>query len=99
MSSIFLYLALLIVGGFLSYRGWIHKGLSEKIDKLQLACLFMLLFIMGLRIGMDDRVIEGFAQIGLHAVLFGLFTIIGSVIGVHLLLLVFGKKRRVRNDG
>lgn len=95
MSSILLYLALLIVGGLMSYRGWIHKGLSEKIDKLQLACLFLLLFVMGLRIGMDDRVIKGFAQIGMHAVLFGLFTIIGSVIGVHMILRVFGKKGRV----
>mgnify|MGYP000858769715 CR=1 FL=1 len=84
MSSILLYLALLIVGGFLSYRGWIHKGLSEKIDKLQLACLFALLFVMGIRIGMDDRVIEGFAQIGLHAILFGISTIVGSVLMVHL---------------
>ena len=83
----------------MSYRGWIHKGLSDKIDKLQLACLFMLLFIMGLRIGMDDRVIKGFAQIGLHAVLFGLFTIAGSVLGVHFLLSMFGKKRGVRHDG
>lgn len=95
MSSILLYLALLIVGGLMSYRGWIHKGLSEKIDKLQLACLFLLLFVMGIRIGMDDRVIKGFAQIGMHAVLFGLFTIMGSVIGVHMLLKVFGKRGRV----
>ncbi|MCA0385012.1 MAG: lysine exporter LysO family protein [Firmicutes bacterium] len=92
MSSILLYLALLIVGGFLSYKGWIHQGLSNKIDKLQLACLFVLLFVMGLRIGMDDRVLDAFAQIGLHAILFGIFTIIGSVLTVHLMLKVFNRK-------
>jgi uncharacterized membrane protein YbjE (DUF340 family) len=88
-----LYLALLIIGGFLSYRGWIHKGLSEKIDKLQLACLFLLLFVMGLRIGMDDRVISAFAQIGFHAVLFGIFTIFGSVLCVHLMVKLYDRKK------
>ncbi|GAB6107134.1 LysO family transporter [Fusibacter bizertensis] len=96
MSSILLYLGLLIVGGFLSFRGWIHKGLSAKIDKLQLACLFALLFVMGMRIGMNDSVLKAFAQIGLHAVLYATFTIVGSVIAVHLLLKVFGKKKEAK---
>ncbi len=96
MSSILLYLGLLIIGGFLSYRGWIHKGLSSKIDKLQLACLFALLFIMGLRIGMNDSVLNAFAQIGLHAVLYAVFTIAGSVLVVHLLLKFFGKSKEAK---
>lgn len=98
MSSIILYLALLIIGGFLSYRGWIHKGLSDRIDKLQLACLFLLLFIMGLRIGMDERVIKAFAQIGFHAVLFGFFTILGSVICVHLMIKLINRKGEAHHD-
>lgn len=93
MSSILLYLGLLIVGGFLSYKGWIHKNLSAKIDKLQLACLFALLFVMGMRIGMNDRVLEAFAQIGLHAVLYAIFTVAGSVFMVHILLKFFGKRK------
>lgn len=95
MSSILLYLLLLILGGFLSYKGLIWKTLNEKIDKLQLLCLFALLFIMGLRIGMDDRVLEAFAQIGLHAVLFGLATVIGSLIMVRFFVYFF---RRRSND-
>ena len=98
MSSILLYLSLLIVGGILSYKGLIHSQLMNKIDKLQLACLFALLFIMGLRIGMDDRVLKAFAQIGLHSILFALFTIIGSVGVVHILLKIFNKKRGSAND-
>jgi len=98
MSSILLYLSLLIVGGLLSYKGLIHTQLMNRIDKLQLACLFALLFIMGLRIGMDDRVLKAFAQIGFHAILFALFTVIGSVGVVHLLLKIFKKKRGAAND-
>lgn len=95
MSSILLYLFLLILGGFLSYKGLIWKALSEKIDKLQLICLFILLFIMGLRIGMDDRVLDAFAQIGLHAILYGIATVIGSLIMVRLFMTLF---RRRAND-
>lgn len=98
MSSILLYLGLLIFGGILSYKGLIHSQLMNKIDKLQLACLFALLFIMGLRIGMDDRVLKAFAQIGFHAILFAMFTIAGSVGVVHLLLKIFRKKRGQAND-
>lgn len=95
MSSIFLYLFLLILGGYLSYKGLIWKALSEKIDKLQLLCLFVLLFIMGLRIGMDDRVLDAFAQIGLHAVLYGIATVMGSLLMVHIFMHFF---RRRSND-
>lgn len=95
MSSILLYLCLLLLGGFLSYKGWIWKSLYEKIDKLQMLCLFILLFIMGLRIGMDDRVLDAFAQIGLHAILYGIATVIGSLLMVRILLHFF---RRRSND-
>ena len=98
MSSVLLYLGLLIIGGFLSYRGYIHKSFMAKIDKLQLACLFTLLFIMGMRIGMDDKILDAFAQIGLHAVLFSLATIGGSILFVHLFVKLFKGKRGPQND-
>lgn len=79
MSSIVLYLGLLILGGLLSYKGLVHKELFHRLDMVQLICLFVLLFTMGLRIGMDDKVIEAFAQIGFHASIFAAFTVIGSV--------------------
>ena len=63
MSGILLYLGLLIIGGIFSYRGWIHKAMLARIDRLQMACLFGLLFIMGMRIGMDDRVKEAFLNL------------------------------------
>lgn len=98
MSSILLYLALLIFGGFLSYKGLIHEKLMNKIDKLQLACLYALLFIMGLRIGMDDRVLKAFAQIGVHAIIFSIFTIVGSVAVVHVLVKIYRRKGGRAND-
>lgn len=84
MSSILLYLGLLILGGLLSYKGLVHKELYHRLDIVQLICLFALLFTMGLRIGMDDKVIDAFAQIGLHASIFAAFTVVGSVLFVTL---------------
>lgn len=82
MSSILLYLALLILGGLLSYKGLVHKELYHRLDVIQMICLFALLFTMGLRIGMDDEVIRAFGQIGLHATIFALFTVAGSIFAV-----------------
>ena len=44
MSSILLYLGLLILGGLLSYKGLVHKELYHRLDIVQLICLFALLF-------------------------------------------------------
>ncbi|MBF4692977.1 DUF340 domain-containing protein [Fusibacter ferrireducens] len=84
MSSIFLYLLLLIVGGFLSYRGVVPRKLFDKLEHIQLICLFILLFAMGLRIGMDDRVINAFLKLGIHATLFALVSIFFSILTVWL---------------
>lgn len=82
MTSILLYLLLLILGGFLSYRGVVSQKLFDKLEHIQLICLFILLFTMGLRIGMDDRVINAFLKLGIHATLFAAVSVICSVFGV-----------------
>ena len=99
MSSILLYLGLLIIGGFLSFKGLIHKQMMNRIDKLQMACLFALLFIMGLRIGMDEEIVKAFGQIGLHAILFAAFTIAGSVLMVHLFVRVSRSLAKAKKGG
>ncbi|MBM7562057.1 LysO family transporter [Fusibacter tunisiensis] len=84
MSSILLYLILLLAGGFLSYKGLVPKKLYHRLDVVQMICLFALLFTMGLRIGMDDAVIGAFAEIGMHATLYAVFTVAGSIIFVYM---------------
>lgn len=84
MSSILLYLLLLIAGGFLSYRGVVSQKLFDKMEHIQLICLFILLFTMGLRIGMDDRVIKAFLKLGIHATLFAFVSVLFSVLMVWL---------------
>ncbi|GAU78114.1 hypothetical protein F3D3_2746 [Fusibacter sp. 3D3] len=95
-----MYLLLLIVGGFLSYRGVVSQKLFDKLEHIQLICLFILLFTMGLRIGMDDRVINAFLKLGVHATFFALVSVVFSVLMVWILrktLLKILTKKAVRS--
>ncbi len=80
--STLLYLVILLIGGFLSYKNLIPKKVYPQIERIQLACLILMLFSMGLKMGMDDNVVSSFLTIGFHSILFGLATIISSILFV-----------------
>ena len=50
-----LYLALLIIGGMIGYKDLISEKFNSKLGIIQNICLLFLLFIMGIRIGLDDN--------------------------------------------
>ncbi len=97
MSSILLYLILLVAGAFLSYRGVVSKKVFDKVEHIQMACLYILLFTMGLRIGMDDRVIKAFLKIGIHATLYAAISVVFSVVMVLLLRKLYMGIKGVRS--
>ncbi|MBU7015653.1 MAG: LysO family transporter [Theionarchaea archaeon] len=56
-----------------------HKTL---IQKGYTAVIFLLILFMGLQIGMNKSIIENLSTIGVHAALFAVVTISGSVLAV-----------------
>jgi len=78
LTNVLIYLALLVIGGLLSYKGLIHKKLIKKAGSLQLFFLYVLIFIMGLRIGLDRDILDAIYSIGLKAAIYALTTIIIS---------------------
>jgi hypothetical protein len=82
--NILLYLILLIAGGLLSYKGFIHKNLVKKAGSIQLFFLYILIFIMGLRIGLDRKIIEAIYSIGFKAFIYAISTVLFSVGAVFL---------------
>lgn len=74
LIRILLYFGLLAVGWMLSSKGLIHEKMLNKISHIQGLFLFILIFIMGIRLGMDDKVIASIGQIGLKAAAFALLT-------------------------
>ncbi len=82
MGNIF---AVLLVGFALGFFG-IIKGRGIEINsKLQTVWLMLLIFSMGVGIGRDKEVIGNLPILGGKAVLFSVFTILGSVIVVYVL--------------
>lgn len=77
-----LYLMILFLGIFIGYKEISHKKLLEQLNHLQTAALVALLFIMGIRIGVDKEVINAFGTIGLQAFVLSGCAIIGSVAAV-----------------
>lgn len=88
-----LYLSLLIIGGFIGSRDLITEKLHSKLGMIQNICLLFLLFIMGVRIGLDDDVVSSFLSIGIKAFVMALFSIIFSTLLVRLIRnIVLGNK-------
>ncbi len=79
-----LYLAMLCGGVIIGRHFLTHSKLLDRLGKLQMAALCWLLFIMGIRIGADDTVLNSLWQIGGQAFLFA----IGSI-SVGIILVTF----------
>lgn len=55
--DIIIYILILSVGGFIGYRRFLKPSILNRLDTLQSGALLLLLFIMGVNIGLDDTVI------------------------------------------
>lgn len=80
----FIYISLcmgLIIGATIKE----NKKYKKTIDILTLISVFALLFVMGINIGTNKEVIDNLGNVGLLALAYSLFTIIGSIIVVYLL--------------
>lgn len=82
MFNIVLYFGLLGFGWWLSAKGYIVEKLMSKISHVQTFFLFSLIFIMGIRLGMDKQVVSSIGQIGFKAATFAFLTALFSVIFV-----------------
>ncbi len=83
-TRLLLYLAILIIGALAGYKELVGKKLESKLNIIQTICLLFLLFIMGVRMGLDDKVISSFGELGFQAIVISIFTITFSVLLVKL---------------
>lgn len=79
------YLGMIVVGIFFS-RFDIEK-LNLDLSKIQRFCLLFLLFVLGISIGIDDKIMSNIHIMGVQAFVFGVLTLIGSV----LIMILFRK--------
>lgn len=82
--NLLLYILLLAAGMLLSRFKLFGDNLYHSVEKIQMLCLMVLLFAMGISLGMNDEILKSLATIGLRGILFGLSTIAMSILFVHL---------------
>lgn len=80
--KILLYVGIMGLGVVLSRSGKVHDIVYKWISWIQLLALFFLLFIMGVNLGSNKKVMKEFGTLGLHSVVVSLFTIGFSVLFV-----------------
>lgn len=81
-ARLILYLGILLLGALVGYKELGGKKIVSKLSIIQTICLLFLLFIMGVRMGLDDKVVSSFLELGFQAVIISVLTIVCSVICV-----------------
>jgi uncharacterized transporter YbjL len=96
---ILLYIFIILLGVFISNKGKLNEMLEKNLAKLQYASLLLLLFIMGVNIGVSDKIISEFGKLGLQAIVLSLASIILSVAAVKLVTVYFKhREKAVQQD-
>lgn len=84
MTTILLYIFIILVGFLVAKKRLIPDFLKTKVSHFQTAALFFLLCVMGYKIGSDEKIIANFSQLGFQAIIITIFTISFSIIFVFL---------------
>lgn len=82
---IILYILIIWLGAYLGFKDKLPNKIVVHLSKLQYWSLLFLLFVMGINIGINDKVINTFYQLGYQALVLSFFSIIMSVLGVRLI--------------
>ena len=88
-TRLLMYLGIIVLGGLIGAKVKLKEKFIKRLGSLQTACLLFLLFIMGVKIGLDDKVINSFLSIGLNAIIMSIFTVGFSVIFVYIINKLF----------
>jgi uncharacterized membrane protein YbjE (DUF340 family) len=96
---ILLYIAIILAGAWLGNRGKLSDILLKNLSKIQYACLLLLLFIMGVNIGLNEQIVRTFGKLGMQAVVLALCSVIFSIAAVRLVSMYFKhKEKAVQKD-
>lgn len=96
---ILLYVLIILTGAWIGSKGRLNTIVLKNLSKIQYACLLLLLFIMGVNIGINKEIISTFGKLGIQAMVLALLSVIFSIIAVKLVSLYFSyKEKAVQKD-
>jgi len=91
---ILLYVFIILAGALISSKGMLNEMVEKNLSKLQYASLLLLLFIMGVNIGINT-----FGKLGLQAIVLSSASIVLSVAAVKLVSIYSKyKEKAVQQD-
>lgn len=89
---ILLYVFIILVGAWIGNRGKLSDIVLKNLSKIQYGCLLLLLFIMGVNIGLNEEIIRTFGKLGMQAVVLALCSVVLSIAAVRLVSVYFSRK-------
>ena len=86
-------LSLLVIGIFLGYFLRNQSRILWISSRLTDGAIFLLLFFLGVTVGMNEKIISNFQSIGLQSLIITLFATIGSIAVTYVFYRIFFSKR------
>lgn len=84
-----------ILAGFLLRK----RDLTKAVGRAITALIWVLLFLLGVEVGGNRRIIEGLATLGIEALVISLLAVLGSCVAAWALWALVYKKRRSGSEG
>ena len=94
--SLLLYIGMLALGILVGSRRSVRSQTLPWLGRLQFVALIVLIAILGVEIGADDKVISSLGEIGLSALVITVFALAGSLLAVTLVRRLLGLDRQGR---
>ncbi len=94
--SLLLYIGMLALGILVGSRRSVRSRTLPWLGRLQFVALIILIAILGVEIGADDKVISSLGEIGLSALVITVFALAGSLLAVTLVRRLLGLDRQGR---
>ena len=79
----FIVIAFIFIGMLLGYT--IRKKSTEWLSRLLTLLVWVLLFLMGIEVGGNDRIMQALPTLGVEALVVSVLAILGSCVAVWLL--------------
>ena len=90
---VYIFISLLL-GFLIGYKKWLNEKMILLNGKLQTVFLLLLIFVMGMSIGMDKSILTQLPALGGTAFIFAVAACIGSVIVVYIISRIFFKEEK-----
>lgn len=91
---ILLYVLIILAGAWLGNRGKLSELVLKNLSKIQYGCLLLLLFIMGVNIGLNEQIIRTFGKLGMQAIVLALCSVVLSIAAVRIVSMYFKHKEK-----